>query len=614
MHNTQNNQADFKMNAFGDAYIDLINETHFAANSAKAIYTKILKEHLNQPDTLYVVIGTDSGLFPEHLNKLSLPNQSKFLFIELDLVLPLISSQITQQLKNIFIASPQNWEKSAEDAKLNDFIYNDKVKIFQSLAATEGHIEDYTELFQVVKQKLESIHHEKISITNHKHFLEQQLLNTVDNLLPAKLLENTAKGQAIIVGAGPSLNEHINWLKEQQDKITIIAVSRTYQLLKQHDITPDIITSSDPFGINYEQSKAFLADDDVIFVHSNHVNYRLPAQWKGLSFYRDKLYPWETGKNPDNVENDGPTVTHASLALAIEMGFEDIYLTGVDLCFKPDGTTHADGQILQEENSSQPVVINYDNEQVLTDSNLLLGIKHLAEIAKRHTGNIYNLSSKAAKVAGISVAPYPDDLTEKWQLRDIKKPTEDDRQQHLNRVNQEIKKARNAYSEIIKLCKEALQLNDKAFKENEFNKSEKHKFKLDKLEKKLTTKYAEYTHLAQLVASRDFLRLLIKGNQQRNAQQEHDWLEIYYNSYIQGAYEILKSIKLSQEYLDFRLLEITEKNLDHLIFNFWHDWGLHGRSCLALKTGKISNEISASPNMLCSVFQNYISDNSMSSK
>ncbi len=272
MSDNSEQQASIQTNCFGDSYIDVVNKKHFQNQSAADIYRQISKTSLNEKNTLYVIIGTDSGLFPKHLNQYPAPEKTQYLFIELDLVHPIAINQLAnEQLVNCHVVQPVDWEAQADKLDLDHYIYNDKVKIIKSLAANDGHIPDYGELFRQVKSRLDAIHHELISTTSQTDFLKNRLLNTVDNIQPAKYLEATASGTAIILGAGPSLTQQLPWLKENQEKLTIIAVSRIYQQLTNEGITSDIVISVDPFEINYQNSKALLASKSAIFVHSNHV-------------------------------------------------------------------------------------------------------------------------------------------------------------------------------------------------------------------------------------------------------------------------------------------------------------------------------------------------------
>ena len=50
----------------------------------------------------------------------------------------------------------------------------------------------------------------------------------------------------LFVGAGPSLGQNIQWIKENQNKFIIVAMGAALKRLAQFDIKPDIVTTLDP--------------------------------------------------------------------------------------------------------------------------------------------------------------------------------------------------------------------------------------------------------------------------------------------------------------------------------------------------------------------------------
>ena len=147
---------------------------------------------------------------------------------------------------------------------------------------------------------------------------------------------------AILLAGGPSLDSSIPWIQAHQDDCIIIAVSRISRRLLNADITPDFIFSVDPQGLSLDVSREmFHFDGKSVFIHSYHAFPAMVAQWLGTKAYLGPLFPWPSPLNGVDRTSGGATVTNIAWACALEMGFAEIVLCGVDLCYSSEGHTHA---------------------------------------------------------------------------------------------------------------------------------------------------------------------------------------------------------------------------------------------------------------------------------
>ncbi|AHF02330.1 hypothetical protein THIAE_07290 [Thiomicrospira aerophila AL3] len=183
-----------------------------------------------------------------------------------------------------------------------------------------------------------------ILATKKKDFENQAIRNLSHNILPAKFLKSKFKNKvALILGGGPSLDDTVEWVKLNRNKLFIFAAGRIANRLIKEGITPDFIGSIDPYQVSFDNAKTFLkfADKDSfirtpVLINAYHVNNDLLSQWGGNSVY---LGASSALLNDDNISLFGPTVAHALVGAAIEFGFKYIYFAGIDLCFT-DGKTH----------------------------------------------------------------------------------------------------------------------------------------------------------------------------------------------------------------------------------------------------------------------------------
>ncbi len=250
------------------------------------------------------------------------------------------------------------------------------------------------------------------------------------------------------------------------------------------------------------------------------------------------------------------------------MGFDEILLSGVDYCYDRNGTNSRRWTKVNIDEANAPTVETYKGKIAFTDKNLQMGVKYLAEIAEPYTGKVFNLNNNAARVAGIDFKSNPDISGAKWQLPEIDKATIKQQLDHLNMVKKELAKARASYNEILKLSKDAIRFNDSLHGKKGIKQDFKSQQKLDKIEQKLNSKYKSYTSLAQLVASREFLRLLNQDSNNRTPEHEHRWLDNYYNAYLKGTQVVLDAINDAKRVIELRLQE----NKIHLNINALLDY------------------------------------------
>lgn len=152
---------------------------------------------------------------------------------------------------------------------------------------------------------------------------------------------NNPEGKvAVIVGAGPSLNDALTDIKANRDKIVVCAISQTVKGLLAAGIDPDMTFIADSAGLEYHfdgvQSKGriFIGDkvaksvaDVASKAFADVVWYALPS-----CNLANKLWSLRNEEAANRSTAGGYTVTLIALNALILMGFKKIYLAGTDLC------------------------------------------------------------------------------------------------------------------------------------------------------------------------------------------------------------------------------------------------------------------------------------------
>lgn len=154
-----------------------------------------------------------------------------------------------------------------------------------------------------------------------------------------------------ICGNGPSLDKSMDKLRDIQDKAIIVSCGSAIGPLLKAGINPDFQTELENInrvvGMEYildmlsEYNKDF---SDIHLVASFSIEPDLYDMFDQKSlFFRGSVVPsflWCDTEN-EALKNAVPTVGNVGLAMAVYMGFREIYLVGIDMGARADQPHHA---------------------------------------------------------------------------------------------------------------------------------------------------------------------------------------------------------------------------------------------------------------------------------
>jgi len=582
----------FLTNEFGDRYLYEVNRSAFNKVGSDALYAQIFGEALFQEDTLHIFIGTDSGLLPSYILKHGIPQGSRFLFVELPGVLDRITQTSSTVLngQKICFTTYDDWKNTAEQLHLTDYIYINKAVLQQSVGAIDANIPKYRELHWVLSQELTRLTWETRTSLGTQAFMICQLENLAENRHSSSSLKDTFQGKtAVLLGGGPSLDEIIPWLKANKDRVVILAVSRICRRLLECGITPHMVFSVDPQQVSFDISKElFHFWRDTLFVNAYHVSPPMLAQWRGRNLFSGPRFPWETQLNVDTLPLVGPTVTNAALASAVEMGFTQVLLAGVDLCHSKDGFTHAKGS---DEHTVGPrlgqIGIRVETNggwQAETSPDFATAISIIEFQAKQALEKgcqVINTAAGAAKIPNIKYA-HPEEIPTKpfkeppmeTIARSIPLDRRQERVAHYQAMQDELLRAKNSFVKIRRLAREALKTTGRLRPTDAKNNDSGQYRRLNKIEKILNRKYRDFVPLVKQFGIRNFLRIIRPGEE--NAYIENsdrvNRLGIYYRTYVDSAQEIINLMEKAEKRLKARLEEEKdEPDMDLLVQQWQQD-------------------------------------------
>ncbi|ABV37711.1 protein of unknown function DUF115 [Shewanella sediminis HAW-EB3] len=594
-----NIQNTFSISPFDEYYLPSVNRHMFDTIDSKTQYDKKFKNDFAKEDTLNIVVGMDSGLLVNYLLEQGVPKGSIFIFVELDAVLELLNIDIPKSLSDkLFIYSLEEFQDNFPSVAYGIYILKNNVKHHRSLAATSSHLPEYSIFNRQIIKMLEAEDLEQNQNSSQKVYYKQQFKNISENVQPASLLSNKFNGKTcLVVAGGPSLDDNIDWIKNNHQNLFIIAVSRIAGKLAKEGIPPHIIVSVDPYDFSFEVNRDMMAlADSSLFVNSFHVNSRLLGQWQGKNLFMDYKYPWQL-EYTDNIDTMGPTVTNASVHLATQMGFSRILLTGVDLCFTDTGFTHSQGSVESKIGPNLGImgqwIETYGGKKAETVVQLKLAMNALAgEASANPEIEFLNLSLNAAKIKGIThqnvdqIQLSSNACSATQLLESIPDLSIEDRKQDNLLSQKEFSRFYDTLNDIIHLSDEAQDLN-KQLKEpkSPTNKTKKNTKRIEAIDKKFNQKYAGVARLIKTYGFSEFSDFLTtKKTDDWDAEHLHQMSHDYYQAFKSIAKQLLELVDDTRTRLDHRLDELSPDAKLIKLVEFWREEEQHGRVNIWLKT------------------------------
>lgn len=601
--NTTFSSEPFLTNKFGDRYLYSINRSAFNQSGSQSVYQKRFPKLLEKEEFLYIFTGTDSGLLLQYIKSREILEGSKILCIELpEIILRLESEGVLQDLdervKCVSLSELTQLEVDVE-FRMNDYFMLEHVELHVSFAASDAFTPEYRELAWNVQQMLEQKKWAIGARLNRELFVRTQLMNVAENRFSAASFNQRFSGKtAVLLGGGPSLDAILPWIQKNRGKVVVLAVSRISRRLLEVGLAPDFVFSVDPQTISFEVSKEMLQfNQETVFINCYHVSPHLLSQWNGVSFYSGSLFPWKTSLNiAKDFPHPGPTVTNTAFATAVEMGFSQIILAGVDLCFDNAGNSHAQGSF---ERSAGP---QFSQQQYWVRTNrgkdaaTTYAMGHAvttfgaqAEQALKRGCRTYNSSLNAAEMPNVEYLSVEDieglphvsgaEIIDEIRSEDTRKQ----RIEHYEGVISELLRARAKFKQIKKMSNDALKYNDGLFGRKGMKADFKYKIKMDNLEKKLNRSYADFMPLVKDFDIKNIIKIThLKDSSEWTDKEIEDAGRLYYESLRNSSERLIELITDAEKRTRSRLEEEQISPDFAQIFRQWRKDNVPGRACIWL--------------------------------
>ncbi len=583
-------------NDFGDNYFYSVNRSTFNQIGSQAFYQAHYADEFQREDTLYIILGSDSGLLAQFIQQQGTVKGSRYLFIDFPEVIEMIKEDACFTDDTIYLADLNDWKTIAKQLGSDGYFARDSVCVRKSLAAIDCFIPAYRQLVSTMEQLVDQLYWDARVIFVGRHFIQQQLANIAENMISAACLRGQLQGKtAILLAGGPSLDAILPWLQQHSDDVYIVAVSRISRRLVEMGITPDMIVAIDPtdkmFVVSHEM--LFFAEKSI-FVHAYHATPLLVSAWPGQHVYLGSRYPWCTAQDEDNLPVAGPTVTNAAFDLLVAMGAKQILLAGVDLSYSAEGYSHAKGS---HEHAHGPRVDFTGQSVELNDGTLgqtefaffeavnILGGQ--AELAVNQGCQIINLNAKAAKINhvvyqaidDVEIAALAEQRTtikkliiKQQQALNLKKYYQDCLDE-LNRISKQL-------HDIVELSLNAFKANEKLTAMSDKGDAQLLK-KINRIEKSLESKYIDLLSVIKICNYQRFTDVYLPtaGAEMTKAEIQKASQSIF-KGYAEGAKDLQSLIQEAKSRIQMRMEEIKAEPNFKKLFAQWERDQQFGRSIL----------------------------------
>jgi hypothetical protein len=328
---------------YGESYFQSVNALAFEKEPSAEVFKRHLPQLRSRNEFLFILVGTDSHLLPAYLADIYDPeSHNQYIFIDFEEVLEQLPERFQEDERFDFLSDPSELTDLLNEKKFESYLIRQRMELVKSLAVTDASINTpYMSLWDQAHEAFNGFMTWHVIGQNARQFEDARLMNAADNLVPVETCRDDLKGAtAVILGGGPTLDDAIDWIKAQQDKLILFSAARIARRLVNEGIVPDFFVSVDPHDVSFDNSKGiYTYVDSSILIHSFHVNPKLLGQWSGLAAFTGERFGWKDKNQVANIDSPGPNVINTTVHLARALGCQKIIFSGVDFCFA-DGRTH----------------------------------------------------------------------------------------------------------------------------------------------------------------------------------------------------------------------------------------------------------------------------------
>lgn len=317
-------------------------------------------QYINIEINKFIFLGTLLGIHIIDFHKVL--NAKTYLIIEPNIEIFRLSMFITdyQILSNnskIFFAIDENEEILKEVIKsfINyEYEFNNLIHFELAHKMNMPLINKLSTIFTHLAEMRYPFSDYLISLDRFDYYIKNN--NQIINL--SKIYDFFGNKPILFLGAGPSLEENLDYIKLYKDNFIVVAVAATLKTLETKNIIPDIIITVDGQKIVLEQFKVNeIMYKNSIILSSIKLDKNLYSilRSENLFFFQNSLNLFE---NLGFIS--GVTVGDMGIDILLRLGVKNLYILGIDAAIdSKTGKTHTNMHI-----SSKNIDLNKNDTQI----------------------------------------------------------------------------------------------------------------------------------------------------------------------------------------------------------------------------------------------------------
>lgn len=385
---TKENNKTLKINGV------LLHSKYSPVNEAKAFLNKNVQIYEGKKNIVVYGIGLGYHI-SELLNRINIDSRVYIFDVDDEIVKFALEIGV---LKRILDDSRVTIYKGNSENFFNSFA--NKMKLVEDILIFKPSLNTLPDRFNILKEIIKGYELGKIAVERFKDEMDKnEFLNqSIQHYLIDDFFQHY-KFQAetiIIVSAGPSLDDSIEYLKRIKGNIKIFAVGSSLKPLMKNGIKPDMICIIDCQEIVYEQIRGHENLDIPLCYLSTASNLT-------VSSYNGPKYLFYNYSVKDNIIIDtGKSVATAILSIAIKGKASRVIFVGQDLAFI-DNKDHSSHYVYGNEvhgNGALKKVLGVNGKVLDTTDGLLYFKFWIEETIKQNKQITFINASKGAKIKG----------------------------------------------------------------------------------------------------------------------------------------------------------------------------------------------------------------------
>jgi hypothetical protein len=316
-------------------------------------YSNLLKDSLEDKKKLkrvskFIFLGT---LLGRHIPKIEKKiNADLYLVLERNLEIFRLSlfttdySILAKKGVVFSIMDNEQIEKSKIDFFLDTgFFYNYLIKFSSTTINIDKYIDNFLSILNTKKPTLYDYNrllyvHINRTTRYIKDGYKTLLLDKIKD--KCNIFENIP---ILYIAAGPSLDENIEWIKENQNKFFIVAIGAIYKKLLDYNICINIIITFDEQeflnDIQFDDESVYKIGKDTIILASTITNNKILKKLLHKNLF---LYEVFSSIYKNNLSVSGFSIGELVLDILIKLNSKNVYLIGLDFSLnQKTGDSHS---------------------------------------------------------------------------------------------------------------------------------------------------------------------------------------------------------------------------------------------------------------------------------